>query len=159
MYVEYKGRGVETYDAEATFAFNWMNRKTRFHPVDKVGIAGLEFRTLRNEDNRFYWLSTDSIAKNCIMPAKWKAAVPEALLAAQVIAGNKIDVKTAGLKRVTVWFGRGLKVNVNAPVTITVNNAVKWAKPVKPDLSTLLEDFYDRGDKQRLYLARVDMGL
>ena len=88
-----------------------------------------------------------------------KAAVPEALMAAQVIPGNKIDVKTSGLKRVTVWFGRGLKVNINAPVTITVNNAVKWSKPVKPDLSTLLEDFYDRGDKQRLYLARVDMGL
>jgi hypothetical protein len=159
MYVEYKGRGVEPYLAEATFAFDWMNRKTRANPVGEVGAAGREFRTLRNEDNRFYWLSTDSIAKTSIMPAKWNPRVPEARMSAQVIAGNKIDVKTSGLKQVTVWFGRGLKVNINAPVTIILNNGVKWAKPVKPDLMTLLEDFYERCDRQRLYVAKVDMDL
>jgi poly(3-hydroxybutyrate) depolymerase len=159
IYVEYKGRGAETFESEATLAFDWMNRKTRANPTGEAGAPGREFRTMRNEDNHFYWLSTDSIAKNCIMPAKWKATVPEALLSAQVIAGNKIDVKASGLKQVTVWFGRGLKVNINAPVTITVNNALKWAKPVKPDLLTLLEDFYERGDRQRLYVARVDIGI
>src|SRR5262249_7580292 len=159
MYVEYKGRGMEPYTAEATFAFDWMNRKTRANPVSEAGDPGREFRTLRNEDNRFYWLSTSDISPKCIMPDTWKPSVIEATMAARIITGNRVNVTTYGLKQVSVWFGRGLKVDIDKPVTILVNNAVKWAKKVKPDLATLLEDFYERSDRQRLYIARVDMDL
>jgi hypothetical protein len=157
MYVEYKGRGMEGYAAEYTFAFDWMNRKTRANPVTEVGAFGREFRTLRNEDNRFYWLGTDSISSRNIMPVNWKPGILEATMTARAIEGNKIDVKTFGLNQVTVWFGRGLKVDITKPVTITVNNLPKWNKIVKPDLTTLLEDFHDCGDRQRLYVARVDL--
>jgi hypothetical protein len=159
LYVEYKGRGLEAYTAETEFAFDWMNRKTRANPISENGAIGREFRTLRNEDNRFYWLSTEKINKNCIMPAKWKPNVYPATMCAQVSDGNRINVTTYGLQQISVWFGRGLKVDIDKPVLITVNNRPRYEKKVKPDLSLMLEDFYDRGDRQRLYIARVNFDL
>jgi hypothetical protein len=157
IYVEYKGRGMEPFAAESDFTFDWMNRKTRANPINEAGAFGREFRMLREEDNRFYWLSTEKINRRSIMPAKWNPGVPEARMCAQVIEGNQIDVKTSGVEQLSVWFGRGLKVDIDKPVMIKWNNALKWQKKVKPDLSILLEDFYERGDRQRLYVARVDM--
>src|SRR5262249_29050351 len=159
IYVEYKGRGMEPYAAEAEFAFDWMNRKVRAYPISENGSSGREFRTLRNEDNRFYWLSTDKISPNCIMPAKWKPTVQSATMYAQVSDGNRISISTYGLQQVTVWFGRGLKVDIDKPVLITVNRVPRYEKKVKPDLTLLLEDLYDRGDRQRPYIARVSFDL
>ena len=43
-------------------------------------------------------------------------------------------------------------------VTIRVNgSSPPTRKLVKPNLATLLKDFYERGDRQRLYLARIDV--
>jgi dienelactone hydrolase len=159
IYVEYKGRGLEPYLAESTFAFDWMNRKLRANPTDEVGSAGREFHTLRETDNRFYWLSTDSIMPRNLMPAKWNPNAISATMSAQITSGNRMHVKAYGLKQVSVWFGRGLKVNINAPVTIQVNSALKWNKKVAPDLEVLLKDLFERGDRQRLYIARVDLDL
>ena len=47
---------MEPYPAELPLAFDWMNRKTRANPISEVGAAGREFHTMRQEDNRFYWL-------------------------------------------------------------------------------------------------------
>src|SRR5438270_11489033 len=102
---------MEPYPAEAEFAFDWMNRKTRANPISEDGAYGREFRMLRNEDNRFYWLSTEKISKKCIMPAKWKPAVLPATMCAQVSDGNRINVSTYGLEQVSVGFGRGLRVD------------------------------------------------
>jgi dienelactone hydrolase len=159
IYVEYKGRGLEPYLAESTFAFDWMNRKLRANPADEAGSAGREFHTLRETDNRFYWLSTDSIMPRNLMPAKWNPNAISATMSAQITSGNRMHVKAYGLKQVSVWFGRGLKVNINAPVTIQVNSALKWNKKVAPDLEVLLKDLFERGDRQRLYIARVDLDL
>jgi enterochelin esterase-like enzyme len=156
IYVEYKGRGIEQYPAEIAHSFDWMNRKTRYFPSGEVGAARREFTTLRHEDNRFYWLSTDNIVK--AMPAKWNPSFGGASLSATVINANKIDVKAVGVKQVTVWFSRGMKAELSKPLTISVNLAARWsAKMVKPNLTTLLEDFLERGDRQRLYIARVDI--
>jgi hypothetical protein len=156
IYVEYKGRGIEFYPAEIANSFDWMNRKTRFFPTGEVGAAGREFSTMRHEDNRFYWLSTDKVMNT--MPAKWNASLAASTMSATVLSPNKVDVKTYGLKQITVWFGRGMKTDLSKPLTITVNLRALWSeKMVKPDLKTLLEDFRDRADKQRLYVARVDL--
>jgi acetyl esterase/lipase len=159
LYVEYKGRGMEPYIAEAEHAFDWMNRKVRANPISENGAIGREFRMLRREDNHFYWLSTEKISPNCIMPVKWKPTVLPATMCAQVSDGNRISVSTYGLQQVSLWFGRGLKVDIEKPVVISVNLKVLWQQKVKPNLSLLLDDLYERGDRQRPYIARVDFKL
>jgi enterochelin esterase-like enzyme len=159
IYVEYKGRGIEHFPAEIANSFDWMNRKSRVFPAGEVGSAlNGPFCTLRHEDSRFYWLSTDGVVK--AMPAKWNSAFASATMSATVINPSKIEVKASGLKQITVWFSRGTKADITKPITISVNLAARWsAKMVKPGLTTLLDDFYERGDRQRLYIARVDIGL
>jgi hypothetical protein len=34
-----------------------------------------------------------------------------------------------------------------------------YKKPVRPSLTTLLEDLYSRGDRQRLFWAKLDFNL
>ena len=49
-------------------------------------------------------------------------------------------------------------VRDDKPVTVNVNFKVRYnGEFVKPSLTTLLEDFYERGDRQRLYLARLEL--
>ena len=53
-------------------------------------------------------------------------------------------------------------IDFDKPIVLRVNQAVvtRWNnQKVTPSLATLLEDFYQRGDRQRLYLARLDISL
>jgi enterochelin esterase-like enzyme len=156
IYVEYKGRGIEQYPAEVAYSFDWMSRKARVFPAGEVGSATHgPFSTIRHEDNRYYWLGSDNIAK--VMPAKGGAAFASTM-SAKVTNPSQIDVKTSGLKQITVWFSRGMQADITKPLTINVNLAARWsAKMVKPSLTTLLDDFYERGDRQRLYIAKVEI--
>ncbi len=61
------------------------------------------------------------------------------------------------MRQVTVWLGRDM-IDFTKPVTINVNGQIRWMnKRVEPSLPTLMEDFYARGDRQRLFFAKVDI--
>ena len=48
-------------------------------------------------------------------------------------------------------------VDFDKPVTVRVNGHPLWSnRKVQPSLTTLLEDFYQRGDRRRLFVARID---
>ncbi len=71
--------------------------------------------------------------------------------------GNQIHIRSRGFKKVTLWLGRGM-VDLEQPLTIHVNLQVRFKdRKFKPSLGTLLEDFYRRGDRQRLFLAKVEL--
>ena len=49
------------------------------------------------------------------------------------------------------------RLDFDKPITIRVNNVILWnRRRIAANPGTLLEDFYERGDRQRLCLARVD---
>jgi pimeloyl-ACP methyl ester carboxylesterase len=160
LFVEYRGRGPEFFSGELPAIFEWMGNKKRFHPRKEVGLYGLggalgqEFKTFRNTDNSFYWLSTDGVRDAYVNDhRRWKSIRP-AYLTARVGSTNFIYVNTHGVEDVVVWFPPGL-VDFEKPVTIRVNSGVAWKKAVPQRLETLLEDFYQRGDRQRLFLAKI----
>jgi pimeloyl-ACP methyl ester carboxylesterase len=166
--IQYKGRGREWFSGELPDAFDWMSRKTRANPRLALGrdsngqSGGGEFRTQRSEDNRFYWLSTEEIAKGRLNDgpsSEWNWRRPEALLCGQISEGNQISVRAHGLRQVSVWLARGM-IDFEKPVVLRINFAVMtgWSnRKVTPSLATLLEDYYQRGDRQRLYIARLDV--
>jgi hypothetical protein len=168
--ITYKGRGVEWFGGELPDMFDWMDRKRRANPLTAVGrdsngaVGGGEFRTMRAADNRFYWLDVADVAPGCLNDGDkdgWSWRKPPALLCAVIGEGNQIGVRARGIRQVTVWLARGT-IDFDKPVTVRVNLAVQnaWNKrKVTPSLTTMLEDFYDRGDRQRLYLARLDLRL
>ena len=171
IWVQYKGRGVEWFSGEVPLMFDWMRSKRRIFPLHQLGTDGNggqfgnEFQSMRAGDNRFYWLSTDSIGDRSINnAARWNSTITPATLTAKIDpTTNEINVRVTGLKQLTVWFGRDAKgaamIDFDKPVLIRVGLEAKWNKKVAPSLTTMLEDLYQRGDRQRLFLAKVDMDL
>jgi hypothetical protein len=166
LYVEYKGRGLEFFEGELPLIFDWMSYKKRARPTHQLGrdggggIFGHEFCTMRQGDNRFYWLTTDAIKPDSLNDVQgWKVGRKGAQLTARIAMGNLVYVNTQGLGQVSVWFAPGM-INFEKPVTIRVNAATVWTrKRIKPSLKTMLQTLYERGDREQLFWAKVDVTL
>lgn len=154
LYLEYKGRGMEWFGGELPSFFDWMSRKKRPLAYPEMG----ECQTMRATDNRFYWLSGEGIADRALNDLRGfnHQAIP-ASLGARVVEGNQIHVKSRGFKKVTLWLGPGM-VDLEQPLSIMVNlqSRVK-DRTFKPSLTTLLEDFHQRGDRRRLFLVKIEL--
>ncbi|MCS6851133.1 MAG: PHB depolymerase family esterase [Gemmataceae bacterium] len=165
LYVEYKGRGLEWFDAEVPLLFEWMGPKRRYAAASEVGRSGgpggEDFQTLRATDNRFWWLAADVIdSRNLNQGTLWDSRIVPAALQARIREGNQIVVFTRGIRQLSVWLGPGMTIDWDKPITIRVNSTLTWTnggKPVRPNLATLLEDFYERGDRSRPYWAKVEL--
>jgi predicted esterase len=170
LYVEYKGRGPEWFEAELPTLFDWMDRKKRARPMRELGLlpagggAGEEFRTMRPTDDHFYWLSTSALYsdfQNEVVNGGWVRQVKVATLQANIFPNNLIHLNVRGVRQVSIWFAPGM-IDFGKPVTVRVNMQElrnSKSQPVQPSLETLLEDFYRNGDRQRLFLAKVDVKL
>lgn len=162
MFVERRGRGPEWFGGEVPYVFEWMKSKKRMTPLLETGAQGREFQSMRATDNRFYWLSSDDIHPRHLNEGpKWDARVLSATLFGHVNReSNTVTVRTVGLRQVTVWLGRDstgqAMINFSVPLTVALNGQAKWNGKVTPSIETLLEDVYQRGDRQRLFLARID---
>jgi predicted esterase len=171
LWIDYKGRGVEWLAGEVPNMFDWMRHKKREFPLRKLGsdggggAFGNEYCTLRPCDNHFYWLSSDDI-RNTKDLSNWQQRLrwPPASLSASIDTDNKIgnviQVKTTGLGQVTIWLGRNSKgedmIDFDKPVTVRHGfNNVITSRKVSPSLEVLLEDLYQRGDRQQLFLAKI----
>jgi pimeloyl-ACP methyl ester carboxylesterase len=158
IYVEYKGRPAEWFPAEQRVIFDWMGRKRRANPLRDLGSKELEFRTQRNSDLQFYWLSADAVLPNHLnWKADYSAQRKPALLTAKVIGGvNEIQVRASGVSAVTVWFVPKL-VNYGEKVNIQLNGRQTGGQKIVPSLGILLETLYRTGDRERMVFARVDL--
>jgi pimeloyl-ACP methyl ester carboxylesterase len=167
--VQYKGRGLEWFPAEVPAIFEWMAQKRRQNPPkvgfkDRVssdpdpGEYAAAQRTMRPGDNHFYWLSVDGNTRLNEALA-WNPNGKFATVSGKIANDNKIGVFADGVKQVTVWLGRGT-IDFEKPVALSVNYS-PWGNPqkVKPSMAVLLEDFYQRGDRQRLYVAQIRIEL
>ena len=135
-----------------------MNRKRRMDPLKELGKDGFDFRTQRDSDKQFYWLSAQTVQPTYLNSAAgWNTNIKHATLRATVFSNtNEIQVKTTGVGRVTLWFPPKL-INYGEKVTIRLNGAAPVKYTITPNLDTLLETLYQTGDRQRLYFARLDL--
>jgi pimeloyl-ACP methyl ester carboxylesterase len=169
--VQYKGRGMETFDGEVPASFDWMKNKRRSHALGGFGRSGPGngFTTMRTADNRFYWLSTDAISSRCLNEGAWNRNVTGAKIQAlNMRKDNQINVTTVGLGQLSIWLVRGTNakgeaenlINFDKGLTVWINSARRLSNAmVRPNLGVLLEDLYERGDRQRLVLGRLDFKL
>jgi hypothetical protein len=156
IYVQYKGRGAEWFSGEVPFLFDWMNRKRRANPAHQLGrygnggSMGSEFQTMRVGDNRFYWIGVDEISSRYVHEPS-RNRQPAYLCATN--RDNSIVVHTGGVKRITIWLSRDM-VDFTRKVSIVVNHTSRSAKLFTPSAEVMLEDFYERADRQRLFVAK-----
>jgi pimeloyl-ACP methyl ester carboxylesterase len=169
MWVQYKGRAAEWFGGELPNLFDWMRDKRRFFPLRQLAAdddrttLGNVFTSLRATDNRFYWLSSDQIDDACtVSPERFNARTPPATFFGRIDpANNEITLSFSGVKQLTLWLGRSPKgenmIDFDKPLLVRGNFKILWSnRRVTPSLETLLEDLYQRADRQRLFLARLD---
>jgi hypothetical protein len=154
LYVEYKGRGQEWFAGELPTIFDWMGRQKR-----KTAMPELtQFVSNRTTDDRFYWLSAEGLKDSCINDyQKWKKwPFAQATLQGRIAPDNTIYLSNImHWQKVAVWINRETAAQ---PVTIVLNNTTRLnKKEIKPNLQILLEDFYQRGDRQRLFVAKEEL--
>lgn len=157
IYVEYTGRGFEFFHGELPYIFDWMGRQKRGYgfpelgkPDVQGGRLGQEFRTHRQGENRFYWISSQELGPATGRdPAKVTARVDN----------NQIVIRMERFKQLTVWLNASM-VNLDQQVEIRINPSAPTNRVKKqlatPSLQVLLEDYYNRGDKRNLFVAKVD---
>ncbi len=177
LYVEYKGRSSEWFGAEMANMLDWMGRKKRHQPLKEMGRyhtgggTGEEFKTMRTGDNRYYWLSTDEVLDKHINSYNaWSQTARAATLQASVGVVNEesksgtriwsqFNIRTFGVKQVTLWIAPN-QIDFTRPVVIRVNGTqIGGHRTVHPSLSTLLEELFTTGDRQRLFVAKLDFRL
>jgi pimeloyl-ACP methyl ester carboxylesterase len=175
MYVEYQGRGSEWFSAEIPQMLQWMSRKKRYTPVKEMGRAnfgglGEEFRSSRNGDNRFYWLRCDAIANLWDHTNPTWGKYQPATFQANLSVGNVLDkssgkekiwnranVRVNGARQLSFWITPEM-MDFSKPLEVFVNGrAVGGMRTIVPSLETLLEELYQTGDRQRLFVAKVDI--
>ena len=156
----YKGRGIEWYSAENPVVFDWMGRKKRPGPAATLSLGNTtyEWQSMRQGDNRFFWIGTDRIGDAHDI-AQRPSPVP-AGLRADLRGNNVIDLRTRGVKTVTVWLNRDM-IDWAQPVRVQLdgNTPPGWkfnGKMIAPDLEVLLEDYRERGDRRMLFLAKLE---
>ncbi len=171
VWVDYKGRGIEWYGGEVPSMFDWMRSKKRDFPMHQLGTNGQggtfgnEFCTMRACDNHFYWFSADEIHPGCLNSvADWKRRQPASLFAQINRDRNSITVQTSGIRRATIWLGRNDKgedmIDFDKPVTVLANFQARVSNQrIKPSAEVMLEDLYQRGDRQQLFLAKITLNL
>jgi dienelactone hydrolase len=172
LWVDYKGRGADWFGAEVPNIFDWMRNKRRALPIHQLGTDGLggpfgdEYYTVRPGDNHFYWLSAEpkDIDSRCLIPSyRQFGKVNAARMTAKIDATkNEIRLATNGMKQVTIWLGRNAKgenmIDWDKDLTVFANLSAplkKKAADLKPSAEVLLEDLYNRGDRQQLFMQKV----
>ncbi len=174
LLVMYKGRPIDFFPGEVPNIFDWLDRKRRatgFPSLGRnpgAGTGGEEYHSFRTTDNHFYWASSEQFDKKIVLEdfLGQKLTNPAAIQAT-IRDANQITVHTRGVKQLTLWFGRAYDdqggtrdmIDFTKPIKITVNGRNPWTnngQPLTPKLETLMEDLFQRNDRRRLFLARVD---
>jgi hypothetical protein len=138
------------------YLFDWMKRKTRLKAFPDLGRYDEEYITLRPGSNHFYWIGIDEIVKGFVFDPKVKKPLHPARVQAHFTEGNLITVDTLHLKRISIGLGKGT-VDFAKPVTVMLKDGgMKWNKLLSPKIGVLLEDLYERGDRQRPIYQRID---
>jgi len=164
LQVMYRGRGFEWYPAETPVAFDWMSRKRRSNTTSTLKLSNNEpirWQIMREGDNRFYWLGAERVHPGNLVPAG--VPVPNLNKTADLtgdIRGDLIALHSQGVRQISVWLGRDM-IDWSRPVRVSVNGALApgWkqgGQRIEPDLHVLLEDYFHRGDRRRLFLARLE---
>lgn len=169
LWIDYKGRGVEWYAGEVPNMFDWMRNKRRDFSLRKLGSSGHgssfgnEFCTQRACDNHFYWVSSDIDTRYTKNVENWRLrrVQPAALDARIDVENKKIYVNSSGIARLTIWLGRNNKGEdaIDFDKEWTVQHGLSLVRPINrkvtPSLEVLLEDLYQRSDRQQLFLAKI----
>jgi hypothetical protein len=157
-YVDYLKRGLEELPEEVPSFFDWMDKRKR-DPAPRIFDAA----TARPDDARFFGVIVREIANG-------RSISPEA---AELLGGNikpatikfksnaqsnLIIIQTNGINRLDVWVSPKL-IDFNKKFEVRWNDKPLFKDKAKLELSPMLDDLRNRGDRQQLYYFKVVIGM
>ena len=152
---DYKSRGFETYHEELERIFEWM-RPVRRVPLSEV--SRFEISTLRLFENRFHWMQARAIPKNLFPPVAWNTSRPR-LPNRKLYKANFTPTGTIYLNHpgdeTTLWLSPEL-FDFENRCRISANSRQVFNDYVTPSIEDMLTDLRERGDRERLFWARLD---
>jgi len=112
---------------------------------------------MRTTDNRFYWITTDGLSDKAQNDtARWNFNTLPGTVHGRIV-GDQIGIHVKGFKQVTIWLGPGM-IDFTKKVTVLINTQTRLTnKEIKENVGVMLEDFAQRGDRQRLFYYRIDL--
>jgi enterochelin esterase-like enzyme len=153
IYNEYKGSGPESFYSEIHAVFDWMELQRRPAPPKEVNA-----RTLRETDNRFFWLEFSDMKKG--LDVDWsrekQGGVKPIPVTAKISPGNVVHVKT-GAAHHRLWLARGPGlIDFDKKLRVEIGGKVRFNEFVKPDVAAMLEHVRLTGDRQQLYWGLLE---
>ena len=159
--VQYKSRGHESFYSEIHRLFDWMELHRR--PSEPTEF---DFSSFRTRDVRLHWVrwSNTSLNNNrSTKPIPISVAAPKSPnpinLTAKILAGesdNKKTISVRGHGPITLWLNPTL-IDFNKRLIIENGGKRKFNDFLKPEVEAVLEDYRQRGDRQRLHSVRVQI--
>ena len=166
LLAEYVGRGSESYYSEIHKLFGWMEAHKRAAlPTD------FEMQSMRLNDNRFFWIkghtlpSATPVGRVPVKTPPTKAPLPIApqtkskqysgLVLSGADTNNTIEVKSPA-KSHTIWLTPEI-TSFEKRLRVNVNNSPKFNDFVEPSIPAMLEDLRLRGDRQRVFQAKLEL--
>ncbi|MBI1313281.1 hypothetical protein GC176_18475 [bacterium] len=161
---EFVGRGYESFYAEIHNLFDWMELYHR-QPQPKE----FTFKSIRSDRSRYFWLDSSrrelsprvrNVARRT-PTAKEPSAISSSPknVACHILDGAQgrthITVNSSGQTH-TLWLSPEM-INFNDRLQVSLNGASKYNDFVEESIEAVLEDFRRRGDRQRIYRARIEL--
>lgn len=157
LLAEFVQRGYENYNEELPRIFDWMSLHRR-QPL--TNAKEMEMRSLRKTDQRFFWVVATDLTKTVVLPQPegQKQSVAPSLIKVRIApgsgSGNVVNLDSPS-KRYTLWIHPDL-LDLEKRVIVKINGQQKHNAFIDPDVAATLEDYRDRGDRQRLFVAKLE---
>lgn len=169
---EYKGRGFEHYYAEIHRIFDWMDMRRRGHhpwmdsPEQGKWPTEIDAQMMRPGDNELFWIRADKLPKGILAaavlavgqkPVGRAGPIP---LKARITDGKNGngDVTTIHITSGAAGFTLQLSpdlIDYTKRLNVMRGGRRKFSDFPDPQLETLLTDFRDRADRQKMIWTRV----
>ena len=157
---EFVGRGYESFYEEIHMLFDWMSLHQRAPLPSEFAM-----HTVRPNNNHFYWLKADTLAgtgqprgSGNPVPVVNVAASPK-IISAEILAGSAdrttISVKSPARFN-TIWLSPDM-IDFGVRLRVRVNSRQVFNDFVEASVEHILDDLRARGDRQRVYHARIDL--
>lgn len=159
IYAEYIGRGYESYFGELPKLFEWMDRIRRAPLPKEISV-----QTLRPGDNRFYWVECEGLPaqtlRSVVVGDKPRWPVTPMPLEVKISEGSSdytaVTITKSGAAKHILWLSPEV-VSFEKRLIVRYKGKSRFNDFLEPDIGTMLEDLRLRGDRQRLFPAKVEV--
>jgi hypothetical protein len=159
---EFIGRGYESFYEEIHHLFDWMDLQER-SPTP----AAFAMSTVRPNNNRFFWLKANTLGaagQPRGQVQNFPAAVMNPKTRAKIISGSILDGAAdrttiairSPARTNTIWLTPDM-IDFGVRLQIRIGSRRVFNDFVESSVEHMLDDLRLRGDRQRVYHARIDL--